>query len=743
MRRADTVDDHLGMSRDATPGLRINADTEISSMHEDRLDRAPYARRIAERIEEAGKGPSVVFGLAGPWGSGKTSVIRMITEVLSEEHGKKWEVVSFTPWSAADTAALLDEFYQAIAAAMPKSKKGNRARKLLAAAAPAASAAGKTGAIALVEKYLGKGAVKDLAEAMTEAIAEQAGEYTFDAEPDPFAEQFTKISEAIAKAGKNVLVIVDDVDRLHSDELLAVMKAVRLLGRFDRVHYLLSYDHQTVLDVLEQTDLARGNRRRARDYLEKMVQYPFVLPPLQQVHLAEELRTHLKEVARIHGVPVGPPEGRGMDAAEVVFEVYPHRERLTLRGIYRLCNQVDVMLALIGSGEIDLVDATLLTALRLHHPDLHDRLPRWRRELLNRSGYNMIGHGKTITAEQWRQRIADAAGQQVSDDDVTEIYRILVALFPEMTRPPGMYAPSHSRSCRIHASDYFDRYFAFRIPVRDVRDETVRIELNELVQRGTWPNDSLIHECLGDDPRRRLARTKILHNLDLIAQGPAAGCAAAAVLISRELSSDRHALVFSGWGDVVYALLVRAICAADTPDAAVQTVKDYRNDCGLSATIDVLAHRSDLDFADPEKIRDATAMIRDEVLELARRDLTTDLPPEERSEFSILGTVHFFDDQMWTQLRDSLVPHLENGSITHGELAARFVTISPADRHHEFCQKDFAFLIPQESWELDQFPLDDDADVDVADPSLANRMVYAAKAIRKVLASQPDGEEQN
>ncbi|MDP1136545.1 P-loop NTPase fold protein, partial [Klebsiella pneumoniae] len=86
---------------------------------------------------------------------------------------------------------------------------------------------------------------------------------------------------------------------------------------------LLSYDHQTVLDVLEETDLARGNRRRARDYLEKMVQYPFVLPPLQQFHLVEELRTHLKEVARTHKVHFGPSEGYRMDAAEVVFEVYP------------------------------------------------------------------------------------------------------------------------------------------------------------------------------------------------------------------------------------------------------------------------------------------------------------------------------------------------------------------------------------------------------------------------------------
>ncbi|MBM4570413.1 hypothetical protein GS489_08575, partial [Rhodococcus hoagii] len=114
----------------------------------------------------------------------------------------------------------------------------------------------------------------------------------------PFAERFTKISNAIRKTGKNILVIVDDIDRLHSDELLSVMKAVRLLGRFDGVHYLLSYDEQTLLGVLEQTDLAGNSRPRARDYLEKIVQYPFTLPPLQESHLADELRTHIGQWRR-------------------------------------------------------------------------------------------------------------------------------------------------------------------------------------------------------------------------------------------------------------------------------------------------------------------------------------------------------------------------------------------------------------------------------------------------------------
>ena len=43
-------------------------------------------------------------------------------------------------------------------------------------------------------------------------------------------------------------MVVDDIDRLHADELQRVMKAVRLLGRFDE---------KTVLDVLESSDICQ------------------------------------------------------------------------------------------------------------------------------------------------------------------------------------------------------------------------------------------------------------------------------------------------------------------------------------------------------------------------------------------------------------------------------------------------------------------------------------------------------
>ncbi|KLL95331.1 hypothetical protein NJ76_27770 [Rhodococcus sp. IITR03] len=169
--------------------------------------------------------------------------------------------------------ALTEEFYSTIASALDEvpGEDAELVKTLFTRAVPLLTAGAQTFLSGWLEKRFGDEVLQKTADAAAEKFADQLGEFRF--EENPFAKRFQAISSYLAKINVRVLVIVDDVDRLHHDELLAVMKAVRLLGRFKGVHYLLSYDTQTVIDVLTRTDLANRNRRRAAEYLEKIVQY--------------------------------------------------------------------------------------------------------------------------------------------------------------------------------------------------------------------------------------------------------------------------------------------------------------------------------------------------------------------------------------------------------------------------------------------------------------------------------------
>ncbi|NKU66796.1 hypothetical protein GS891_28255 [Rhodococcus hoagii] len=115
-----------------------------------------------------------------------------------------------------------------------------------------------------------------------------------------------------------------------------------------------------------------------------------------------------------------------------------------------------------------------------------------------------------ITAKDWQKRITDTTGL-TSEDEIQATYKGLVTLFPRMEHPVGMIAPGRREACRVSDSNYFHRYFAFRIPTDDVSDETVRVEFKHLLTDGTWPSESIVLECITDASRNDLVRTKNRH----------------------------------------------------------------------------------------------------------------------------------------------------------------------------------------------------------------------------------------
>lgn len=715
----------------------VNCDVEIHSIAQDRLGRAPFARRVAERIATAGDGPSVVFGLAGPWGAGKTSLLNMVDQQLRENHGKHWSVVRFTPWSAADLAALTDEFYMAIAAAMPRNKKGKRAAGLLTMA-PVIAAAGKAAAVSAIESRIGPGAVKDVAEAAAEAAADQAGEFRL--KPDPFVQRFNKLSCAIDETGRNVLVIVDDVDRLHAEELLSVMKAIRLLGRFNRVHYLLSYDERTVLDVLQSSDIANGDESRARHYLEKIVQYPFALPPLQTKQVESVLHSALDAVAAAHDIELTQHGGGNWGTIARVIDTLPDTdvESLTLRGINRLASQVDVLLTLVGSNEINFADATLLTFLRLSYPALYQMLPRWQKDLTGEARlYSAPGRLREPSREDWHKRVADALSiaseQRDGNPDLDSLLRLLERLFPRTAQQ----IPSSDADPRcIHQTDYFDRYFAFGIPPGDVRDATVRQELSVLSTTGELPVQSVIRDNFDDFLGRARILRKVLRNLDVIASARSSHASDAAIYLNRQLGEGDR--IYGGWASVLYALLGHAVCTAESAQDARRTIERFVNEFGLLATAEVLAYKVELPTIDPARVIEASKPIRADVIEACRRDLVSDVCAENPDTLTNLHFARYLDEALIGELSNIAKKLITDGAAKAYELAGRFVVLRPAERdgmppERTHYLESFERLVPQDMWILDEIPEYDESEVAPGDGSLENRIRFVAVVMRQIL----------
>ncbi|MBQ5759254.1 MAG: hypothetical protein IIV92_03950, partial [Schwartzia sp.] len=98
-------------------------DKPITDAKDDLLNRTDFAKNIADAIISfSDTGDSVVFGLQGEWGSGKTSVARMIENSLKIRN-KRLRTVRLETWLTTDRESLFREFFTCILGVLRSEEK--------------------------------------------------------------------------------------------------------------------------------------------------------------------------------------------------------------------------------------------------------------------------------------------------------------------------------------------------------------------------------------------------------------------------------------------------------------------------------------------------------------------------------------------------------------------------------------------------------------------------------------------
>lgn len=251
--------------------MNIRSDTPIRKQVDDLLERKYVAKLLASQFVANAKSESYVLAVLGPWGSGKTSVINMIEEELSTS--ERVIPLRFDPWLFSGTDQLFQAFFDRMAAQLQISKHDSVKRvanglEKYGAVLAKAGAIPHVGLPLMVLGLLGMGAGVGAKRLSSKELRE------FDEQRDALVKQLTELDYAI-------VVIIDDVDRLHSSEIVSLMRLIRVLARFPNIHYLLSMDRRRVEEALDEGVLGRG-----RAYLEKIVQSTYDLPEVDRERLS-------------------------------------------------------------------------------------------------------------------------------------------------------------------------------------------------------------------------------------------------------------------------------------------------------------------------------------------------------------------------------------------------------------------------------------------------------------------------
>lgn len=425
----------------------MDADYPILSRSEDRLKRAPFADGIADVLLNAPKEHSLVFGLVGPWGSGKTSVLNMVKERL--QNGEDAPViVDFNPWSYPPGRDLTKLFFDSISRA---TRKANRSE----------SVKGKLGELADVFVEYAN-AISPAADALLSVPVSKVTTFiakarqrkrSKDRNIDP-SELKEKIADKLDRLGIRIVVMVDDLDRVDNKSVCSIFQLVAVIADFPRVNYLLAYDRGHVVDALSAVQGGNGDR-----YLEKIVQVPMMLPEPSPGLLWNVLAEGVNSAVADRPMDAKEAQRLTKELSKMV-QLIMGRAR-SVRDACRLLNVFEMELWK-SQGKIAPGDLLGMSALRIFFPEIITWMNARRAILVGASSENSSFHESAEKRDGYLEEIKSCLGDDSPDADIA--LNIMREMFPSFENACGS---RHARvtetdfrfESRIACPDIFDRYF--------------------------------------------------------------------------------------------------------------------------------------------------------------------------------------------------------------------------------------------------------------------------------------------
>lgn len=429
-----------------------SADSPVIQKEDDRFSRWTFSERVAEVISKRSDPSSIVIGLYGVWGDGKTSVLNFIENALSEDENVI--CIKFNPWRFGTEDELLSGFFFDIADALDAKliNTGDKLKDFLKKAAPGAGAIfGAKGAGDAVGSFLSTPDVNELK---------------------------SRIEEALETAKRRVLILIDDVDRLENSEIHALFKLVKLTADFKYTSYILAFDKDVVAASLQERYSSTKNNA-GEDFLEKIIQVPLHLPSVEQPILREFCFKGVDEALSISGIELSQQQ-----VQEFVRDFSgAFDDCLTTPRKAKLYGNTLLFSLPILKGEVNPVDLMLIEGIRIFFPSLYGVIRK------NKSQFSGIfserNHSDSAPEKEHIKSLIDTALLNTEDVDKKGVIRLLKNMFPKLDSVYGNttygsdWYKEWDKGQRICSETYFSRYFTYSIPKNDIADGLITSLISE------------------------------------------------------------------------------------------------------------------------------------------------------------------------------------------------------------------------------------------------------------------------
>lgn len=321
-----------------TPCEGFYYDDPIENLAGDTLNRKRFAEDLAKKIENtANNKSSFAIGITSEWGNGKTSFLNLIKSYLPNENRV---VIQFNPWLNNDEKSVIMSFFDELSNKLRKYNKE------------------------LSDDILKYAEILSSIDNNGFTAANKISEIIFNQKNDLMS-QFIRINDAIKSAGIQIVIFIDDLDRLYEKEVIEVLRLIRNSANFSNTVFVVAYDRNYVITAIKKVNEHKPNR-----FLEKIFQFEFTLPIYENDLIVDCLR---KQISPYLTEKDSIEFGNLLELKHSIIERNTFRFDLikNLRDVNRLVNSFLISYESL-KDEIELLDLLNLELLRTKYLGVYD-----------------------------------------------------------------------------------------------------------------------------------------------------------------------------------------------------------------------------------------------------------------------------------------------------------------------------------------------------------------------------------
>lgn len=308
-------------------------DLPLNEKGTDLLKRKKFAIEISHKLNSTKGEAAFALGINGPWGSGKTSFLKMIEKNLDSE---KTIIINFNAWHSSTANTIIQDFFHQLSESLEE--YGGNVYKLM---------------IEYSNDLL------ELNNSTTSNILKKISNKIY--KEKSLNEKFIELNNLLCNIDKKIVIFIDDIDRLHHSEIYEILKLIRNSANFKNTNFVAAYDRDYIV-----TAITKFNDYRKDAYLEKIFQLEINLPIIMNKVINENLFTKLKSIVE---------EKNHRNLFEIINGSGPHKPfiisyyLINLRDVTRFINSFKITYTQI-KDDVVFRDFFYLELLKLKYPKI-------------------------------------------------------------------------------------------------------------------------------------------------------------------------------------------------------------------------------------------------------------------------------------------------------------------------------------------------------------------------------------